>query len=50
MDILCEPIEINKRFLSLVENDIIRQYEQLLHDIFKEIKQELYKESLKNIK
>lgn len=45
MDILYEPVEINKRFLSLVENDIIPQYEALLQELFDEIKETLDKEN-----
>ena len=37
MDQLCEPVEVNKRFIKMVEEDIIPKYEDYLKDIFEKI-------------
>ena len=37
MDQLCEPVEVNQRFIKMVERDIIPKYEDYLKDIFEKI-------------
>ena len=34
MDQLCEPIEVNRRFIKILETIIKPQYEKQLNDIF----------------
>ena len=37
MDQLCEPVEVNQRFIKMVEQDIIPTYEDYLKDIFEKV-------------
>ena len=37
MDQLCEPVEVNQRFIKMVEQDIIPIYEDYLKDIFEKV-------------
>ena len=37
MDQLCEPVEVNQRFIKMVERDIIPKYEDYLKDIFEKV-------------
>ena len=37
MDQLCEPIEVNQRFIKMLEQDIIPKYEDYLKDIFEKV-------------
>ena len=37
MDQLCEPVEVNQRFIKMVEQDIIPKYEDYLKDIFEKV-------------
>ena len=37
MDQLCEPVEVNQRFIKMLEQDIIPTYEDYLKDIFEKV-------------
>ena len=37
MDQLCEPVEVNQRFIKMLEQDIIPKYEDYLKDIFEKV-------------
>ncbi len=37
MDQLCEPVEVNHRFIKMLERDIIPKYEDYLKDIFEKV-------------
>ena len=41
MDQLCEPIEVNRRFIKMIETIIKPQYEIQLNDIFSLLKQDI---------
>jgi len=41
MEQLCEPIDINRRFLKLIEEVIEPQYNKVLNDIFEKLKEEI---------
>ena len=41
MDQLCEPVEVNQRFIKMVERDIIPKYEDYLKDIFEKVSYKL---------
>ena len=41
MDQLCEPIEVNRRFIKMIDEVIKPQYEKQLNDIFSLLKQDL---------
>jgi alanine-alpha-ketoisovalerate/valine-pyruvate aminotransferase len=41
MDQLCEPIEINKKFIKMIEKVIKPQYEKQLNDVFSLLKKDI---------
>jgi len=41
MDQLCEPIEVNRRFIKMIDEVIKPQYEKQLNDIFSLLKQDI---------
>jgi len=41
MDQLCEPIEVNRRFIKMIETIIQPQYETQVNDIFSLLKEEI---------
>ena len=41
MDQLCEPIEVNRKFIKMIETIIKPQYEIQLNDIFSLLKQDI---------
>ena len=43
MDQLCEPVEVNQRFIKMLEQDIIPKYEDYLKDIFEKGSYRLYR-------
>ena len=48
MDQLCEPIEVNRKFIKMIEEVIKPQYEKQVKDIFSLLKKEIdekYKET-----
>ena len=48
MDQLCEPIEVNRKFIKMIEEVIKPQYEKQVNDIFSLLKKEIdekYKET-----
>jgi hypothetical protein len=49
MEQLTEPIEINRKFIKLMETTIQPKYEKALDKLFQQIKQEINKKYLKNI-
>jgi len=49
MDQLTEPIEVNRKFIKLMETTIQPKYEKALNELFKQLKQEIDKKYLKKI-
>ena len=49
MDQLCEPIEVNRKFIKLMETTIQPKYEKALDELFQQLKQEINKKYLKKI-
>ena len=47
MDQLTDPIEINRKFIKLMETTIQPKYEKALNELFKQLKQEIDKKILK---
>jgi len=43
MDQLCEPIEVNRRFIKMIETIIQPQYETQVNDIFSLLKEDINK-------
>ena len=41
MDPLCEPIEVNRKFIKMIEEVIQPEYERVLQDIFDLLKQDI---------
>jgi hypothetical protein len=41
MDQLCEPIEVNRRFIKMIEEVIQPQYNKQLNDIFSLLKKDI---------
>ena len=41
MDQLCEPLEVNRKFIKLIEEVIERHYKKQLNDIFSLLKQDI---------
>jgi len=41
MDQLCEPIEVNRKFIKMIETSIKPQYEKQLNDIFSLLKKDI---------
>jgi hypothetical protein len=41
MDQLCEPVEVNRRFLKMIEEKIIPEYEKVLAEIFERLKEDI---------
>ena len=46
MDQLTEPIEVNRKFIKLMETTIQPKYEKALDELFKQLKQEINKKYL----
>jgi len=46
MDQLTEPIEVNRKFIKLMETTIQPKYEKTLNELFKQLKQEINKKYL----
>lgn len=47
MDQLCEPIDVNRKFIKLIETTIQPKYERALDKLFQQLKQEINKKYLK---
>ena len=47
MDQLCEPIDVNRKFIKLIETTIQPKYEKALNELFQQLKQEIDKKYLK---
>ena len=47
MDQLCEPIEVNRRFIKMIETIIKPQYEKQIKDIFSLLKKDIDDKILK---
>ena len=43
MDQLCEPIDVNRKFIKLMETTIQPKYERALDKLFKQLKQDIDK-------
>jgi len=41
MDQLCEPIEVNRKFIKMIETIIKPQYEKQLNDVFTLLKKDI---------
>jgi hypothetical protein len=46
MDQLTEPIEVNRKFIKLMETTIQPKYEKALDELFQQLKQEIDKKYL----
>ncbi len=46
MDQLCEPIDVNRKFIKLIETTIQPKYEKALNELFQQLKQEIDKKYL----
>ena len=49
MDQLCEPIDVNRKFIKLMETTIQPKYEKALNELFQQLKQDIDKKYLKKI-
>ena len=49
MDQLCEPLEVNRKFIKMIEEKIKPEYDKVLQEIWEQLKEEVYKE-IKNHK
>ena len=47
MDQLCEPIDVNRKFIKLIETTIQPKYEKALNELFQQLKQDIDKKYLK---
>jgi hypothetical protein len=47
MDQLCEPIDVNRKFIKLMETTIQPKYEKALNELFQQLKQDIDKKYLK---
>ena len=50
MDQLCEPIEVNRKFIKIIEEVIKPQYEKDLKDIFSLLKKDIDEKYIKYLK
>ena len=41
MDQLCEPLEVNRKFIKMIDEVIQPEYEKVLQDIFELLKQDI---------
>ena len=41
MDQLCEPIEVNRKFIKLLETQIKPKYGQVFHELLTKLKEEI---------
>ena len=41
MDQLCEPLEVNRKFIKMIDEVIQPEYEKILQDIFDLLKQDI---------
>jgi hypothetical protein len=41
MDQIGKPIEVNRKFLKFIENDIQPEYERVLETLFQQLKEQL---------
>jgi predicted regulator of amino acid metabolism with ACT domain len=41
MDQLCEPLEVNRKFIKMIDEVIQPEYERVLQDIFDLLKQDI---------
>ena len=41
MDPLCEPLEVNRKFIKMIDEVIQPEYERVLQDIFDLLKQDI---------
>ncbi len=46
MDQLTEPLEVNRKFIKLMETTIQPKYEKALNELFQQLKQEIDKKYL----
>ena len=47
MDQLYEPIDVNRKFIKLMETTIQPKYEKALNELFQQLKQDIDKKYLK---
>ena len=41
MDQLCEPLEVNRKFIKMIEEVIQPEYERVLQEIWKQLKEDI---------
>tara|TARA_B100000780_G_scaffold164359_1_gene114915 strand:+ start:568 stop:756 length:189 start_codon:yes stop_codon:yes gene_type:complete len=43
MDQLCEPLEVNRKFIKMIEETIKPEYDKVLQEIWKQLKEDIDK-------
>ena len=44
MDQLCEPLEVNRKFIKMIEEKIKPEYDKVLQGIWEQLKEDINKE------
>ena len=44
MDQLCEPLEVNRKFIKMIEEKIKPEYDRVLQEIWEQLKEDINKE------
>ena len=44
MDQLCEPLEVNRKFIKMIEEKIKPEYDKVLQEIWEQLKEDINKE------
>ena len=47
MDQLCEPIEVNRKFIKMIEEKIQPEYERMVQEILQQLKKDIDDKILK---
>ena len=47
MDQLCEPIEVNRKFIKMIEEKIKPEYDKVLEELYKRLKEDIDTKTLK---
>ena len=49
MDQLCEPLEVNRKFIKMIEEKIKPEYDKVLQEIWEQLKEDIEKILKKDI-
>ncbi len=49
MDQLCEPLEVNRKFIKMIEEKIKPEYDKVLQELWEQLKVDIDKEMNKDI-